>query len=108
MSNTATIVILCAAVFESLIIIVGNIFTIFVFWKHRNRLKRTSYLLINLSVADLLVGLTEMIAIGTYNLTSTLCSTALLMDLLPARCMHCFLPRQYFSLYSFQWNVLIL
>ena len=68
MSNTATIVIFCAAVFEALIIIVGNIFTIFVFWKHRNRLKRTSLLLINLAVADLLVGLTELIAIGTYEL----------------------------------------
>ena len=68
MSNTATIVIICAAVFELLIIIVGNIFTIFVFWKHRNKLKRTSLLLINLAVADLLVGLTELIATGTYKL----------------------------------------
>ncbi|XP_078378592.1 uncharacterized protein LOC144661658 [Oculina patagonica] len=71
-SNTASIVILCAAVFESLIIIVGNIFTVFVFWKHRNRLKRTSLLLINLAIADLLVGLTEVIAIGTYRLPQQL------------------------------------
>ena len=68
MSNTAIVVILCAAVFVCLIVIVGNIFTIFVFWKHRNKLKRTSLLLINLAVADLLVGLTELIAIGTYKL----------------------------------------
>ncbi|XP_078375720.1 trace amine-associated receptor 5-like [Oculina patagonica] len=67
-SNTALIVITCAGIFESLIIIVGNIFTIFVFWKHRNRLKRTSLLLINLAVSDLLVGLTEPISIGTYRL----------------------------------------
>ncbi|XP_078356141.1 trace amine-associated receptor 5-like [Oculina patagonica] len=71
-SNTASIVILFAAVFESLIIIVGNIFTIFVFWKHRNRLKRTSLLLINLAVADLLVGLTEVISIGAYRLPQQL------------------------------------
>ena len=68
MSNTAIIVILFAALLESLIIIVGNIFTIFVFWKHRNKLKRTSLLLINLAAADLLVGLTEVISIGTYKL----------------------------------------
>ena len=68
MSNTAIIVIFCAALLESLIIIVGNIFTIFVFWKHRNKLKRTSLLLINLAVADLLVGLTEPISIGTFKL----------------------------------------
>ncbi|XP_078378588.1 lysophosphatidic acid receptor 3-like [Oculina patagonica] len=67
-SNTAFIVIICATIFESLIIIGGNIFTIFVFWKHRNRLKRTSLLLINLAVADLFVGLTEPISIGTYRL----------------------------------------
>ena len=72
MSNTAIIVILCAAVFESLIILVGNFFTIFVFRKHRNKLKRTSLLLINLAVADLLVGLTELIAIGTYKLPEEL------------------------------------
>ncbi|XP_078375727.1 adenosine receptor A3-like, partial [Oculina patagonica] len=65
MPNTAIIVIMFAAVVESLIIIVGNIFTIIVFLKHRNRLKRTYFLLINLAVADLLVGFTESIAAGT-------------------------------------------
>ena len=44
MYNTAIIVVLFAAILESLIIIVGNIFTIFVFWKHRNGLKRTFFL----------------------------------------------------------------
>ena len=67
MYNTAIIVILFAAILESLIIIVGNVFTIFVFWKYRNKLKRTSFLLINLAVADLLVGLTETIAQGAFN-----------------------------------------
>ena len=68
MSNTALLVIRFVAVFESLIIIVGNSFTILVFWKHRNRLKRTSLLLINLAIADLLVGITEPIALGTFDI----------------------------------------
>ena len=68
MYNTAILVVLFAAILESLIIIVGNIFTIFVFWKHRTKLKRTSFLLINLAVADLLVGITEPIALASFNL----------------------------------------
>ena len=67
MYNTAIIVVLFAAILESLIIIVGNVFTIFVFWKHRSRLKRTSFLLIHLAVADLLIGFTELISIGVFN-----------------------------------------
>ena len=71
MYNTATIVlivVLFATILESLIIIAGNIFTIFVFWKHRKKLKRTSFLLINLAVADLFVGITEPIALGALNI----------------------------------------
>ena len=68
MYNTAIIVVQFAVILEALIIIVGNIFSIFVFWKHRNRLKRTSFLLINLAVADLLVGFTEPIALGALNI----------------------------------------
>ena len=64
MSITA-IVICSIAAFESLIILIANSFTVFVFWTHRSKLKRTSFLLINLAVADLLVGFTEPIAIGT-------------------------------------------
>ena len=63
--DTASVVILWFSIVETLIIIVGNIFTIYVFWKHCTRLKRTSFLLINLAVADLLVGLIETLAIGT-------------------------------------------
>ena len=65
MFDTAVILILCFSITESLIIVIGNIFTICVFWKHRTRLKRTSFLLINLAVADLLVGLVETIVLGT-------------------------------------------
>ena len=66
MYNVTIITLLFTAIFQSVIIIVGNVFTIFVFWKNRNRLKRISFLLINLTVADLLVGFTEPIALETY------------------------------------------
>lgn len=42
---------------ETLLIILGNIVTVVVFWKNRNQLKQTCILLINLTVADLLVGI---------------------------------------------------
>ena len=42
---------------EGLLIVVGNAVTIAVFWKRRNFVKRASCLLINLAVADLLVGI---------------------------------------------------
>ena len=66
MYNTAVIVVLFAAILESTIIIVGNIFTVFVFWKNRNGLKRTFLLVINLAVADLFVGFTEPVSIGAF------------------------------------------
>ena len=65
MSDITAIAILCAIVVEFVLVFSGNIFTIFVFWKHRNRLKRTSFLLINLAVADLLVGIGQMTITGT-------------------------------------------
>ena len=75
---TAAIImaLLLAAIFESVIIIVANIFTIFVFLKLRNRLKRTSFLLINLAVTDLLVGFTEPIALGAFDLLALLEETS--------------------------------
>lgn len=42
---------------EFLVIIIGNTITIFAFWKMRSVLKRTYYLLINLTIADVTVGL---------------------------------------------------
>ena len=65
MFDTASVVVLWFSIVETLIIVVGNIFTIYVFWRHRTRLKRTSFLLINLAVADLLFGLIGAITIGT-------------------------------------------
>lgn len=41
---------------ECLIIIVGNAVAIAVFWKQRSTLRRTRYLLINLAIADFMVG----------------------------------------------------
>ena len=51
---------------ECFIICVGNAFTIFVFWNQcSGTLRRTCYLLLNLAVVDLLVGVTEPIAFAT-------------------------------------------
>ena len=65
MSNAEAIVICSIISLECVFILIGNIFTIYVFWTHRKHLRRTSSLLINLAVVDLLVGLTEPVAIGT-------------------------------------------
>lgn len=45
---------------EMLIVFIGNAIAIAVFWRQRSTLKRTCYLLINLSVADLLVGIGDI------------------------------------------------
>ena len=52
---------------ESLVIIAANIITIVIFWKLRFVLKRTYYLLINLTVADVIVGF-GVIEIVTKNI----------------------------------------
>ena len=60
MSYTAAIAILkYVSIFQGVCIFTGNFITVFVFWIHRYKLKRTSFLLINLAVADLLAGLTQ-------------------------------------------------
>ena len=50
---------------ESIFICIGNAFTIFVFSQKRFSLQRTFYLLLNLTVADLLVGVLELISLAT-------------------------------------------
>ena len=60
--DTSVVVIHCIIFIESLVIFLGNTFTVVVFWKNRDKLKRTSFLLINLAVADLLIGLSQMIS----------------------------------------------
>ena len=42
---------------EAFLILIGNSLTIYIFFRIRKRLKRTSYLLINLAVADAFVGM---------------------------------------------------
>ena len=66
MTSATAIVILWVITVESVIVFLGNLFTIFVFWKHRNKLKRTAFLLINLAVTDLLVGFGQLIVIKTF------------------------------------------
>ena len=72
MSKTAIIAVWCVAVSQSLIIWIGNGFTIFVFWIHRKRLKRTSIVLINLAVADLLVGFSDLLDSAAFDLPKQL------------------------------------
>ena len=50
---------------EAIFICIGNAFTIFVFWQKRLCLQRTYYLLLNLTVADLLVGVVQLISLAT-------------------------------------------
>lgn len=63
MSSEGEIVFSVMYALESLIMTVGNAFTIYVFWTRRLSLKRTGFLLINLAVADLLVGVSTVVEI---------------------------------------------
>ena len=62
----STIVIFTVIFFlEGVFTLAGNIFSIFTFWKHRAELKRTSYLLVNLAVANLLVTVDISFLVGS-------------------------------------------
>ena len=65
MLNSTAITFIIVYLLEAVFIITGNSFTIFVFWKQRLHQKRTFLLLINLAVADLLVGISEPIVLST-------------------------------------------
>lgn len=65
MLKSTNILFIITFALEATIIIIGNTFTIFVFWTQRSHLKRTCFLLINLAIADLLVGIAEPIVLGT-------------------------------------------
>ena len=57
---------------EAAVIIIGNVFTIFVFkTQARLQLKRTCLLLINLAVADLLVGVGEVVVLVNHRIPRT-------------------------------------
>ena len=62
MSDAIAIVFIVVFALEAVVIVIGNVFTIFVFWTRRFRLKLTCFLLINLAIADLLVGIAEFAA----------------------------------------------
>ena len=63
--STTTILLVVIVTLQVTIIVMGNAFTIFVFWTQRLRLKRTFLLLINLAVAALFVGLGEALVLAT-------------------------------------------
>ena len=70
MLNATTILFIVIFSLEAVLIIIGNAFTIFVFWTQRLHLKRTFYLLINLAFADLLVGIAQVGVIATGRIFS--------------------------------------
>ena len=65
MLNSTVIAFIVVYVMEAVFIIIGNSFAIFVFLTERLHQKRTSFLLINLAVADLLVGISEPIVLAS-------------------------------------------
>ena len=65
MLNSTVITFIIVYVLEAVFIIIGNSFAIFVFLTERLHQKRTCFLLINLAVADLLVGISEPIVLAT-------------------------------------------
>lgn len=87
-SFTNTELILWMTVFslESLAIIVGNTISIVVFWKQRSTLKRTSYVLINLSVADLMVGVGVINDIVCLPIRNNVCQISEKTNLVDATC----------------------
>ena len=64
MSKTTAILFIVVFALEVVFIIIGNVFAIFVFWTQRLRVKRTCFLLINLAVADFLVGIAEAMVLA--------------------------------------------
>ena len=80
-NDTAAIAILCLLGFLSFIVFISNTFTVFVFWIHRKKLTRTSFLVINLALADLFSGLTEIIEVaGGWTLASQIGSNETIQE----------------------------
>ena len=72
LNATAAIVFIIIFALEATIVIIGNVFTIFVFHSQSGlHLKRTSLLLINLAVADLLVGVGEVVVLVVHRIPRT-------------------------------------
>ena len=71
MLHAAAILFIVVYTLEVAIIIIGNTFTIFVFWTQRLHVKRAYFLLINLSVADFLVGIAEAVVLAIVKRPNT-------------------------------------
>ena len=69
LTDATAIAFLVIYALEGVLITIGNAFAIFVFWTQNLHHKRTCLILINLAVADLLVGTTELIFIPTRKIT---------------------------------------
>ncbi|XP_067015982.1 neuropeptide FF receptor 1-like [Acropora muricata] len=69
MADATTISFLVIYALEGVLITIGNAFAIFVFWTQNLHHKRPCLILINLAVADLLVGSTELLLIATSKIT---------------------------------------
>ena len=63
MSDSTDVVFLCILSFLTVLILIVNTYTVFVFWIHRKKLKRTFLLVINLAFADLFVGFTGILTV---------------------------------------------
>ncbi|XP_078378397.1 sphingosine 1-phosphate receptor 1-like [Oculina patagonica] len=71
MLNAIAIVFIIVFALEAAVIIIGNVFTIYIFWTMRFRLKRTCLLLIHLAVIDLLNGIAEAVALVIHRIPRT-------------------------------------
>ena len=65
MSFAVAIVFCVLLSIEDFLICIGNTFTIYVFWKKRRTLQKASHLMTNLAVADLVLGVCQIILLGT-------------------------------------------
>ena len=69
LADATTISFLVIYALEGVLITIGNAFATFVFWTQNLHHKRSCLILINLAVADLLVGTTELLLIATSKIT---------------------------------------
>ena len=70
-NNVLFITLAVVSALEAIVIIIGNAFAIFVFWSQRLSLRRTCFLLINLAIADLIVGITEPVVLATVDIPNS-------------------------------------
>ncbi|XP_015747457.1 PREDICTED: apelin receptor B-like [Acropora digitifera] len=64
MPDTLIWVFFSIVIIEATLVCLGNAFTIFVFWRQRASLKKACCLLVNLAIADLLVGASTLVRVA--------------------------------------------